>query len=202
MDHKKKKKKIRKENIWPGLWEDLQFLCSTGVLNRNGTRVRVCTFVHFEQICIFLHTVWVNDNVCIILYLEPLPDSFVMVGGSQGLAPLLHVGSGSVYLGLMESRWASYDSPLLYRLTESGPLVPAAGQSWMDHLWMGKEEHRWFLTESQEMVDVPSWQGWIGFWVWSPAWDGKTMCAESDRKHWTWFLWGLKLSWWRTGSLG
>lgn len=69
--------------------------------------------------------------------------SFVMVGGSQVLASLLHVESGSVYLVLMESRWAS--SPLLYRLTESGPLIPAAGQSWANHLWMGKEEHRWFL---------------------------------------------------------
>lgn len=83
--------------------------------------------------------------MCIILYLEPLPESFVMVGGSQGLAPLLHVGSGSVYLVLMESRWASYDSPLLYRLTESGPLIPAAGQSWADHLWMGNDQYRWFL---------------------------------------------------------
>lgn len=58
----------------------------------------------------FLHTVWVNDNVRIIFYLEPLPESFVMVGASQGLAQQLHVGSGSVYLVLMESRWASYDS--------------------------------------------------------------------------------------------
>lgn len=78
-------------------------------------------------------------------YLEPVAESFVLVGGSQGLALSLHVGSGSVYLVLMESRWASYDSPLLNRLAESGPLIPAAGHSLEDHLWMGKEEHRWFL---------------------------------------------------------
>lgn len=78
-----------------------------------------------------------------------------MVGGSQGLAPLLHVGSGSVYLVLMESRWASYDYPVFYRLTESGPLIPAARQSWADDLWMGKEEHRWFLIGRQPMTDAP-----------------------------------------------
>lgn len=78
-----------------------------------------------------------------------------MVVRSQGLASLLHVGSGSVYLLLMESRWAFYDSPLLYRLTGSGPLIPAARRSWADDLWMGKEEHRWFLIARQAMTDGP-----------------------------------------------
>lgn len=79
--------------------------------------------------------------MCIILYLEPLPQSFVMVGGSQGLALQLHVGSGSVYLALMESRWASNASSLPYRLSESGPLIPAARQSRAEHLWMGEVKH-------------------------------------------------------------
>lgn len=59
------------------------------------------------------------------LYLEALLESFVIVGGSQGLALLLHVGSGSVYLVLMEPRWASYYSPLLHSLAHSGPAIPA-----------------------------------------------------------------------------
>jgi len=50
------------------------------------------------------------------------------------------VGSGSVYLVLIESRWASDDSSLLYRLAESGALIPAAGQSLEDCLWMSEEE--------------------------------------------------------------
>lgn len=133
--------------------------------------------------------------MCIVLYFEALPESFVMVGGSQGLAPLLHVGSGSVYLVLMESRWASYDSPLLYRLTESGPLIPPARQSWVDHLWLDKEEHRWFLIGRHEMVMFHN--GKAGYLFKYKVQHGKTVCTGSDRKHWTSLLCGLTLLWWR-----
>lgn len=92
--------------------------------------------------------------MAITFFLEPLPKSSVMVGGSQGLAPQLHVGSGSVYLFLIESRWAPCDSSLLYSLTESEALIAAARQSWADDLWMGKKEHKWFPIGRQVMSEV------------------------------------------------
>lgn len=82
---------------------------------------------------------------------------FVMAVGSQGLAQQLRVGAGCVNQVLMETRWLFYDSPLIYRLDESGLPVPAARRGWADHHRMGKKEHRWFLIGRQEMVDVPSW---------------------------------------------
>lgn len=61
-----------------------------------------------------------------------------MVGGSQGLALMIPVGSGSVYLFLMGSRWACAHFPVLHRLAEpSGLLTPGVTQSWVDDLWKG-----------------------------------------------------------------
>lgn len=53
----------------------------------------------------------------------------MLVGGSQGLAPLLHVRSGTVYPILIESRWAPNDSSLL---RQAERLIPAARQSCAD----------------------------------------------------------------------
>lgn len=90
----------------------------------------------------------------IIFFLESLPKFFAMVGESQGLDPLLHVGSGTIYLVLMESRWGCYDSPLLYRPTESGPLIPAAGQSWADDLRQ-RRTHMVLNWGKKEMTEAP-----------------------------------------------
>lgn len=96
--------------------------------------------------------------MAIIYFLEPLPESSVLVGGSQGLAPLLHVRSGTVYLILIESRWAPNDSSLL---RQSERLIPAARQSWAEDLWMCKGEHKWFLIGKQVMTGALYYSSWI-----------------------------------------
>lgn len=85
----------------------------------------------------FLHTVWVNVNGNSFI-LDALPQSFVLVGGSQGLALMIPVGSGSIYLFLMGSRWACVHFPVLHRLAEpSGLLTPGVTQRWVDTPWKG-----------------------------------------------------------------
>lgn len=85
----------------------------------------------------FLHTVWVNVNGKSFI-LDALPQSFVMVGGSQGLALMIPVGSGSIYLFLMGSRWACVHFPVLHRLAEaSGLLTPGVTQRRVDAPWKG-----------------------------------------------------------------
>lgn len=61
-----------------------------------------------------------------------------MVDESQGLALMLPVGSGSIYLFLMGSRWACVHFPVLHRLAGSrGLLTPGVTQSCVDDLWKG-----------------------------------------------------------------
>lgn len=107
--------------------------------------------------------------IAIIYFLEPVPESSVLVGGSQGLAPLLHVRSGTVYLNLIESRWAPNDSSLL---RQPEWLIPAASQSWADDFWMCKGEHEWFLIRREVMTGAWYYQSWISVLVCSPAKDG------------------------------
>lgn len=109
--------------------------------------------------------------MAIIYFLEPLPESSVLVGGSQGLAPLLHVRSGTVYLILIESRWDPNDSSLL---RQSERLIPAARPSWAEDLWMCKGEHKWFLIGKQVMTGALYYSSWISVVVWSPAKDGRS----------------------------
>lgn len=109
--------------------------------------------------------------MAIIYFLEPLPESSVLVGGSQGLAPLLHVRSGTVYLILIESRWAPNDSSLL---RQSERLIPAARQSWAEDLWMCKGEHKWFLIGRQAMTGALYYSSWISVVVWISAKDGRS----------------------------
>lgn len=118
--------------------------------------------------------------MAIIYFLEPLPESSVLVGGSQGLAPLLHVRFGTVYLILIESRWAPNDSSLLRQSERS---IPAARRSWADDLWMCKGKHKWFLIGRQVMTGARYYSSWISVVVWSPAKDGKSKLDFGKNRH-------------------
>lgn len=72
-----------------------------------------------------------------------------MVGGSQGPAPLLHVGSGSIYLVLMESRWAAYDSPLFYRLSVWTTDSSSRAVWKMVSGWVRKMVHSWEARDAK-----------------------------------------------------
>lgn len=77
-------------------------------------------------------------------------------GWGQSLASNASCRSGFVYQFVMESRWVSCDSPLLYVLAESGPLIPAVrmGRPFLKGHWRAQMVLNW---EANHWSTMTSW---------------------------------------------